>query len=73
MSDIRTHIAAALGEFLRCDSKGNRLSGREWINLPNMADTVISELGLHPVETLDRRYMRWATKWENNPDWNGGK
>ena len=39
----------------------------------HVADAVIRELGLHPVETLDRRYVRHCTKWRDNPDWKGGE
>jgi hypothetical protein len=35
------------------------------------ADAIIDALGLHPVETVDRRYLRYATTWENNPEWEG--
>ena len=61
MSDLRERIARVLAvESVRqgqdCD----------WAVL---SDAVIRELGLHPVETLDRRYVRWVTKWRNNPKW----
>ena len=53
---------------------GHRFSGntyREW--RLHKADAVIRELGMHPVETLDRRYVRHCTKWRDNPDWKGGE
>ncbi len=34
----------------------------------HLAETLITELKLHPVETLDRRYVRWVTQWRNNTD-----
>ena len=61
---LRTRIAEVIADAIPDHGIGS---------FDSVADAVIRELGLHPVETLDRRYMRWATKWQNNPEWNGGE
>ena len=64
MSDIRERIILAVansGTVIYLDEQ------------KKIADAVIRALGLHPVETLDRRYVRHCTKWRDNPDWKGGE
>lgn len=76
MSDLRDRIAAVLRKHrphrrewttCTCDGHFSHFTDETWEW--HVADAVIAELGLKPVETLDRRYVRWATKWRNNPDW----
>ena len=80
--DLRTRIAAVVVQHhtgedydckwpLQCECDAKWRSPEEWAR--HVADAVIRELGLHPVETLDRRYVRHCTKWRDNPDWKGGE
>ncbi len=73
MSDLRTRIAATIYHTAAAwdqDWPWESLVDHVKVIYLEQADAVIAELALQPVETLDRRYMRWATKWRNNPEWN---
>lgn len=56
--ELRDRIAAAISS-VRIQRDGDSYA---------MADAVIAELKLHPVESLDRRFIRWVTAWRNNPE-----
>lgn len=58
--DLRTRIAHTIY------GDGNHTP---WNRSLELADLIIWEIGLHPVETLNRQYVRWVTGWRNNPDY----
>lgn len=83
MSDnLRDRIAAAIYNasdeytrklMVRPDCPGaSELGGDSKPVCYTLADAVIAELGLHPVESLDRRFIRWVTAWRNNPEMDYG-
>ena len=65
-SNLRDRIAAVI------ECERNKWAGSDAAS-ETLANAVIRALGLHPVETLDRRYVRHCTKWRDNPDWKGGE